>query len=229
MNTVSRLVATSVLVAGALVASPSQATKIPDGALTIAALFNPTVTFNKSGSSFVAVNGATTEFAGKGGFAVANGSHGTMNGMIKFDMKAGVTQTESVADFLTFTDSDGDIFHFDIDSAHTNSVTQTLGADGKTVVSSSGSLFLLGNIWEENNMHALIGDPTAASLTLTFNNTGESDFGASASLSVPPGVADAPPPAVPEPASWAMMVGGFGLMGGMMRANRRSRIALSFS
>ena len=229
MNSVSRIVAASVLATGALAASPSQATKIPDGALTIAGLFNPTVTFNKSGSSFLATNGATTEFAGKGSFAPANGFNGTMNGMIKFNMTAGATQTQSVTDFLTFTDGDGDIFHFDIDSAHTNSITQTLGPDGKTVISSSGSLFLLGNIWEENNMHALIGDPTASSLTLTFNSTGASDFGASASLSVPPGVADAPPPAVPEPASWAMMVGGFGLMGGMMRANRRSRTALSFS
>jgi len=35
-----------------------------------------------------------------------------------------------------------------------------------------------------------------------------------------------PPPSVPEPASWAMMVGGFGLVGGAMRSHRR---AISFS
>ena len=29
-----------------------------------------------------------------------------------------------------------------------------------------------------------------------------------------------PPPGVPEPASWAMLVGGFGLLGGMMRRRR---------
>lgn len=34
------------------------------------------------------------------------------------------------------------------------------------------------------------------------------------------------PPAVPEPASWAMMVGGFGLIGGAMR--RRRRVAVRF-
>lgn len=33
------------------------------------------------------------------------------------------------------------------------------------------------------------------------------------------------PPSVPEPASWAMMLGGFGLVGGAMRSRRRSTIA----
>ncbi|WP_223799135.1 PEPxxWA-CTERM sorting domain-containing protein [Sphingomonas nostoxanthinifaciens] len=33
-------------------------------------------------------------------------------------------------------------------------------------------------------------------------------------------------PAVPEPASWAMMVGGFGVVGGAMR--RRQRVSVSF-
>ena len=33
--------------------------------------------------------------------------------------------------------------------------------------------------------------------------------------------------AVPEPASWAMMLGGFGLMGGVMRARRRSGTAIA--
>lgn len=35
-------------------------------------------------------------------------------------------------------------------------------------------------------------------------------------------VAGAPAGAVPEPASWAMMLGGFGLVGGAMRARRRA-------
>ena len=32
-------------------------------------------------------------------------------------------------------------------------------------------------------------------------------------------------PGVPEPASWAMMLGGFGMMGGVMRARRRSTVS----
>lgn len=38
---------------------------------------------------------------------------------------------------------------------------------------------------------------------------------------VPPGIQ---PPAVPEPATWAMMIGGFGLVGGAMRRGRQTRI-----
>lgn len=38
---------------------------------------------------------------------------------------------------------------------------------------------------------------------------------------------DAPAPAVPEPATWAMMIGGFGLVGAASR--RRARTSISFS
>ena len=113
-------------------------------------------------------------------------------------------------------DDVGNIFHFDLTSAETTDLT-VVGN------STSGSLFLLGQMWEEDNDHQVFTDPTAASLTLSFNRTGTSAFAASASLSVPPGEGSGETGAVPEPASWAMMVGGFGLMGGMMRANRRGR------
>ena len=33
------------------------------------------------------------------------------------------------------------------------------------------------------------------------------------------------PPAVPEPVSWAMMLGGFGMIGGVMRARRRTEVS----
>lgn len=36
---------------------------------------------------------------------------------------------------------------------------------------------------------------------------------------------DAPPPAVPEPASWALMLAGFGLVGGALRGRRRSAVS----
>ena len=35
---------------------------------------------------------------------------------------------------------------------------------------------------------------------------------------------DRPPPPVPEPASWAMMLGGFGVIGGAMRSRRKSAV-----
>jgi hypothetical protein len=223
MNSVSRIVAVGALAAGVLAAAPSQATKIPDGALSIAALFNPAVTINQSGNSFIADHGMTSEVDGKGSFAGATGLTGTMNGMIKFDGTINAVENQSVLDFFTFSDDAGDIFHFDLQSAQTTDLTVLAN-------STSASLFLLGQMWEEDGNHQVITDPTAASLTLSFNRTGDSAFSASASLSVPPGVGGGDqPPAVPEPASWAMMVGGFGLMGGMLRANRRTRTALSFS
>jgi hypothetical protein len=38
-----------------------------------------------------------------------------------------------------------------------------------------------------------------------------------------------PAGAVPEPMSWAMMVGGFGVMGGALRMNRRRKVSVSFA
>ncbi len=38
-----------------------------------------------------------------------------------------------------------------------------------------------------------------------------------------------PPPAVPEPATWLMMILGFGLVGGVMRAKRRENLTVSYS
>jgi len=42
-------------------------------------------------------------------------------------------------------------------------------------------------------------------------------------------VAPPPPPAVPEPATWLMMILGFGFVGGAMRARRRERLTVSYS
>lgn len=51
---------------------------------------------------------------------------------------------------------------------------------------------------------------TPARLTLTTQGVGDTTF---SSIAIS---------AVPEPASWAMMIAGFGLMGGLLRASRRS-------
>ena len=41
-------------------------------------------------------------------------------------------------------------------------------------------------------------------------------------------VSDAPIPGIPEPATWAMMIGGFGAAGGMMR-RRKQRVSVRFA
>jgi hypothetical protein len=38
-----------------------------------------------------------------------------------------------------------------------------------------------------------------------------------------------PQDAVPEPASWALMLGGFGMMGSVLRSSRRRNVAVNFS
>lgn len=55
-------------------------------------------------------------------------------------------------------------------------------------------------------------DPTPGVLTLTTQGSGLTSFSATAVN------------AVPEPASWAMMIAGFGLAGTMLRASRRARV-----
>ena len=114
---------------------------------------------------------------------------------------------EPIANFFTFSDRSGGNFVFSLNSVETRSFSVSPG------VSESFSLYLLGTTADTN----LGYDATATSLTLTFNETGTSGFSASGTLSVPPSIG-----AVPEPASWAMFIGGFGLIGGAMRRRKMS-------
>jgi hypothetical protein len=62
------------------------------------------------------------------------------------------------------------------------------------------------------------------SLTVRGTNGGNGSFGGSLSFT-PATVA-----AIPEPATWAMMLGGFGMVGGAMRARRRKeRVTVSYA
>jgi hypothetical protein len=64
----------------------------------------------------------------------------------------------------------------------------------------------------------------AGSQTITVNGTGTGSFGGSVAFQ-PGSVA-----AVPEPATWAMMIGGFGMVGGAMRsARRKQKVAVKYA
>lgn len=73
--------------------------------------------------------------------------------------------------------------------------------------------------------------PTGAQTTITFYGNTNQDFSDEAygidNLVVTGTVVTPPDGAVPEPSSWAMMLGGFGLVGGAMRSRRRAAISFA--
>lgn len=89
------------------------------------------------------------------------------------------------------------VIYFDLGSI--TSATNSLdSAGGSLKIIASGTFRITGF------------DDTPGVLTLTTQGDGITSFSATA-LS-----------AVPEPANWALMIAGFGLMGGVLRASRRS-------
>ncbi|WP_084582638.1 PEPxxWA-CTERM sorting domain-containing protein [Sphingomonas azotifigens] len=73
-------------------------------------------------------------------------------------------------------------------------------------------------------------DGAASSYTIGLNEDGVRAFNAAYAQRIEFTVgarlttAPIPPSGVPEPASWAMMLGGFGLLGGALRARRRTAV-----
>ena len=209
MSMMSRFVAGSLAAAAIFATAPAQATEIPDGTVSIVGLFNPTVNLTPNPKTFTAAFGMTFEISGTGGFAGATGGLGSLNGILNFSGTEGTTINQSIANFFTFADGTGHNYQFSLDSVKTLSYSNNPG------VSSAVSLYLLGS-----TVDTWLGySATATSLTLTFNNTGNSAYSAAATLAVPP----APIPTVPEPATWALTLIGFGAMGAALR--RRPRVA----
>jgi hypothetical protein len=155
--------------------------------------------------------GDTFEVVGTGGFADVTGLTGKMNGTLSFYSTVGDTFDQSLANFFVFNDGHGGTYNFSVTSVLTKTFSANPG------VSNSFSLYLLGN-----TVDTLLGyESTPTSLTLSFNNTGSSAYAASATLAIPPAGA------VPEPISWALMVGGFGMVGATMRSNRRAAVTFA--
>lgn len=202
--TLALLAATTVLVA-----APAQAVQIASGNATVANNFAATVNTTSNPNTFQASSGATFTVNATGGFAPANGLSGTMNGTLNFSNVVGTTLNQALSNFLVLNASSGGSFNFSVRSVQTTaySVSQA---------SSSITLYVLGSTLRTGF------DATDTSLTLTFNSTNGSAYSSSATLAVPPTRG-----AVPEPASWAMMVGGFGLMGLGLR-NQRRNVAVRF-
>jgi hypothetical protein len=191
-------------VAAVGIAGSAQAVTIPAGTASFAFLFNPTVTLGASTGTYSGTGNIFTTSA-TGGYTGANGP-GTTTGTFTFSDTVGSTLATSLPLFLNFGN-----YTFSASSIETIGYSSlNNGADNAI------SLYLLGTTIA-NGFAA-----TAASVTLQLNNTGGSAFSVGATLSSPPTLS------VPEPATWAMLLGGFGFVGAVMRTNRR-KVSVRFS
>ena len=192
--------------------APVQAVVVPNGTVSAVGTFNPTINIASSPSTFSAMSGGTIEVSGSGGFTSAMGGAGTINGILSFSTVVGTTIAQAISNFFVFADGSGGTYNYSVASVTTNAFVD----QGTTA--QSGTLYLLGNIVDSMRVY---DTPTSASLTVQFNSTGGSPFATSATLAVPAAGSGA----VPEPASWAMMVVGFGMLGAVMR---QRKVAVSF-
>ena len=215
------------VVAAAFSAAPSQATKlklIPEGSATLAILGNPVVTLGKitdhAHADQVQFNAHTTTVTTSGldSLAPAQNGSGAITGAFAFSQTVGATLTPAAAlsDFLVFSDGKGGQFHFTLDSVTTTTFSLNEVKNGSDAISVVLDGLLSDMLGTTDRF-----TPTDATLTLSFNRTFDkfgkaSAWSPTASLAVASDVA-----AVPEPASWAMMVAGFGALGATMRSSRR--------
>jgi len=206
MNSFSRICAFGFMGAATLIAAPVMAMDVPNGTVTVSALYSPTVDLMAMPSTYKVTSGATFEVVGTGGFVPVTGLMGTMNGTLSFSSVVGATLAQSLADFFVFNDGAGGTYNFSVASVRTE--TSMMSA-----ATNSMSLYILGNTIDSHLNYAA----TPTSLTLSFNSTGGSPYSASATLAVPPASM------APEPVTWALMVGGFGAVGIALR--RRPRLA----
>ena len=205
----SRLVGVGALIAAATVSAPASAVPIANGTISIADLYVPAVNLSSNPATFTAAFGNTFEVLGTGAFTGVTGMTGVENGTLLFSSTVGATISQTVNNFFQFADGMGGNFSFTPTSVTTRTFAVNPG------VTSSISLFLLGNTSD-----ATAGfDPTPTSLTLSLNSTGGSPFSSSETLAIPPAGLTS---AVPEPASWGMMIGGLGMVGGALRRRKRA-------
>lgn len=204
------------IVAGAAAltaATSANAAQVADGTLSSVALFNPTISLASDPSTYSALNGSAFVVSGTGGFASLGSTLGRLNGTLSFAQSVGTVVEGTVANFFTFNDLQGGTYNFSTTSVQTNSFVNTSAF-------TSGSLYVLGNLVNAN----LGFSATPASLSIQFNNTGGSAYSSALSLAVPPAIS-----AVPETGTWAMMLLGVGLVGGLMRRKQKVSTRVTFA
>jgi PEP-CTERM motif len=167
------------------------------------------------GASQITLGGSMFILSSDG--SLAGASTGTQNATLNYSTSIGATVNagnNQLAAF-TFSDGSGDTFKFDLTSVETTAFNSSPGS------SVSLTLFLLGDMGEYNSDGVLIEDLTATSITLSFNQTGNATnpFAEAGTLANPP----APPPAVPEPASMALLGVGMTAVGVIRRRKNKKQ------
>jgi hypothetical protein len=176
----------------------------------VAVLASPTVTLGATSGSEV-FNSLVALFGTTGSLTSASGS-GSVLGTLDFSNTVGTVVPDAVSGFMSFADTSGGSFLFDVASVRTLSYAST-------PTSTSITLYLLGTVSDANL--GLTSAPTSE--TLTVNKTGTSAFSASATIAAPPSMTSG----APEPATWAMLLMGFGLTGAAVRLRARKQTALA--
>lgn len=197
----------AIAAAAILAATPATAaTTIDSGTVSSALLFTPVITLGETSTFASLKSGTTFQITSTGGFAAAAMNYGWLKGTINFSRTIGASIDQTLTDLFVFTDGveSRNTFNFSAYRAETTAFSNNPG------VSTSGSLVLHGFT---RNAALDLAD-TASTLTISFNSTGRSAFSSSATL--------ATVSAVPEPATWALMLVGIGLVAGAARYRRRS-------
>jgi hypothetical protein len=208
---------TAMISAGFFVAAGvANATPVPAGTLTVAVTGSPTVDTTAGTVNF---NTSDFYFSGTGAFSGYSGSSTLPNALLSFSEIAGglVSYSSSpINGFFTFSGavSNGtDNYSFSIDkSIQTVNYSYTPGSNGRGAI----SLYILGDLTASGATPYT--DPTPTALTLTLNETGGSNWSASATLSNPPPGSGIP---TPEPASMLLMGSGLAALG--MTRRRRAK------
>lgn len=105
------------------------------------------------------------------------------------------------------------------------SVNVSAGAESALISDPLTSGITAGNtLWTQETFN-FTATSTSTLLSIIGNNSGQ-DFIGLDNVSISGGPVTA---AVPEPASWAMMLAGFGVIGGAMRRRRAVRTAVNFA
>lgn len=187
-------------------APATAATPITTGTVSSALLFSPTVTLGDTSTFGASANGQSLQITATGGFAGAQMQPGWLKGVIAFSRTVGTSIDQTLTDLFVFADAveSRNTFNFSAYRVRTTAFSDIPG------VSTAGSLVLSGFT---RNVGRHLAD-TASELTISFNSTGGSSYSSSASL--------ATVSAVPEPATWAMMLIGMSLVAGAIRYRRRS-------